>query len=120
MFFDVLVVVRAVRILSPYSQALVALREGIEDTLGFWIPRRGFRIPGTGFQIFVSRIPIFSGILDSLSCIPDSKALDSGFHEYNFPAFKHFPGFQIHLHRPLQAKMTDPRAGSPVPVYRGF
>ena len=28
--------------------------KGIQDTLGFWIPRRGFRIPITGFQIFFS------------------------------------------------------------------
>ena len=28
--------------------------KGIQDTLGFWIPRRGFRIPFTGFQIFFS------------------------------------------------------------------
>ena len=25
--------------------------KGIQDSLGFWIPRRGFRIPGTVFQI---------------------------------------------------------------------
>ena len=25
--------------------------EGIQDSLGVWIPRRGFRIPATGFQI---------------------------------------------------------------------
>ena len=32
-------------------------------------------------------IPIVSGILDSLSCIPDSKAQDSGFHipEFGIP-----------------------------------
>ena len=29
------------------------------------------------------RIPIDSGIVDSLSCIPDSKAKDSGFHSNN-------------------------------------
>ena len=23
---------------------------GIQDSLGFWIPRRGFQIPGPGFQ----------------------------------------------------------------------
>ena len=27
--------------------------KGIQDRLGFWIPRRGFQIPGTGFQSFV-------------------------------------------------------------------
>ena len=25
--------------------------KGIQDSLGFWIPRNGFRIPGTGFRI---------------------------------------------------------------------
>ena len=29
---------------------LIAPRKGIQDSLGFWIPRRGFLIPGTGFQ----------------------------------------------------------------------
>ena len=24
--------------------------EGIQDSLGFWIPSRGFRIPATGFR----------------------------------------------------------------------
>ena len=33
---------------------LIAPCKGIQDTLGFWIPRRGFRIPFTGFQIFFS------------------------------------------------------------------
>ena len=28
----------------------VAPYKGIQDSIGFWIPRRGFRIPGTGFQ----------------------------------------------------------------------
>ena len=37
--------------------------------------------------VFVSGtwIPIFSGIPDSLSCIPDSKAHDSGFYKEIFP-----------------------------------
>ena len=29
--------------------------------------------------------PVVSGILDSLGCIPDSKALDSRIYEQNFP-----------------------------------
>ena len=40
--------------------------EGIQKSLGFWIP-------------FVSGIP------DSLSCIPESKAQDSGFYWQKFP-----------------------------------
>ena len=34
------------------------------------------------------RIPIVSGIPDSLNCILDSKALDSGFHKQKFPRFR--------------------------------
>ena len=37
--------------------------------LGFWIPNVG-------------------GIPDSLSCIPDCKAQDSGFHKQKFPGFQ--------------------------------
>ena len=33
------------KLLSMFASA------GIQDSLGFWIPRHGFRIPGTGFQI---------------------------------------------------------------------
>ena len=31
----------------------LAPSKGIQDSLGFWIPRGGFRIPFNGFQIFV-------------------------------------------------------------------
>ena len=31
---------------------------------------------------------MFSRIPDSLSCIPDSKAQDSGFHKEKFPGFR--------------------------------
>ena len=62
-------------------------RKGIQDSLGFWIQRCGFRIPDSRYRIpdslsveLGSWISIFIGILDSLSCIPDSKAQDSGFH----------------------------------------
>ena len=30
---------------------LIAPCKGIQDSLGFWIPRRGRPIPGTGFQL---------------------------------------------------------------------
>ena len=62
---------------------------GIQDSLGFWNPRCGFQIPGTGFQSLSVELglcfPIISGIPDSLSCIPDSKPQESGFHKQNFP-----------------------------------
>ena len=51
------------------STPLIAYsRYWISVELGFWIP-------------------VVSGILDSLSCIPDSKAQDSGFHIPKFPEF---------------------------------
>ena len=66
--------------------------KGIQDILGFWIPRCGFRIPGTGFQSWSVElgfwIPIVSGIPDSLGCIPDSKAQKSGFHKQKFHTFR--------------------------------
>ena len=60
----------------------------VKDSLGFWIPRPGFQIPGTWFWSFLVKfgflIPIFSRVLYSLNCIPDSKAQDSGFRRKNF------------------------------------
>ena len=59
--------------------------KGIQDNLGFWIPRSGFGILGAGFQSlsmelgFLSMelwIPIVRGIPDSLSCILDFKVQD--------------------------------------------
>ena len=50
---------------------------------------RGFRIPGTEFQFLSVQlgfwIPIIDEIIDSLSCILDSKAQDSRFQKKNFP-----------------------------------
>ena len=66
--------------------------EGIQDSLGFWIPRPGFRIPGTAFQSLsvevAFRLPIVSDIPDSLSCILDYKTPESGFHEQEFPGYR--------------------------------
>ena len=81
--------------------------KGIQDSLGFWISHRGFRIPGSWFQYLSLElgfwIPVVSGILDSLSCIPDSKDQDSGFHKQKFL------GFWI-----LQAKISQiPESGFP-------
>ena len=71
---------------------IFATSKEIQDSTGFWIPHRGFRILGTGFQSLSVElgfwIPIVSGIPDSLSRIPDSKAQDSGFHEQKFPGFR--------------------------------
>ena len=81
---------RAVWVRGSYNPLFTPCKE-IQDSLGFCILRRGFRIPTTGFQSFsVERgfwIPILSGITDSLHCIPDSKARDSGFQEQTFPRF---------------------------------
>ena len=50
------------------------------------------QIPGTGFQFLSMElglwIPIVSGIPDSLSCIPDFKAQDLGFHKQKFHGFR--------------------------------
>ena len=66
---------------NPFASCI----KGIQDSHGFWIPRRGFRIPVTGFQIFSSgtRFP------DS-NCQWDSRFLQlySGFQT---------PGFRIPL-----------------------
>ena len=49
-------------------------------------------MPDTGFQYLSAElgfwIPIVSGIPDSLSCIPESKTQDCGFHSENFPGFR--------------------------------
>ena len=71
---------------------VVTLCKGIQDSLWFWIPRPKFRIPGTGFRSLLVKfgywIPIFTRVLYSLSCIPDSKAQDSGFHEKKLPGVR--------------------------------
>ena len=57
----------------------------------------GFHAVDFGSQLLDSRsytvelgfqIPIVGGIPDSDSCIPDSKAQDSGFHKQKFPRFR--------------------------------
>jgi len=64
---------------------------GVQDSLGFWIARRGFWIPGNGFQFLSVEVGfwilIVSGIPDSLSFIlvstnnfswiPESRFADS-------------------------------------------
>ena len=76
--------------------------KGIQGSLGFWIPRPRFQIPDTGFWILDSllvelgfRIPIVSGIPDSLSLIQNSTKdstskhfRDSGFRREHFPGFR--------------------------------
>ena len=67
--------------------------KGIQDSLGFWIPRLVFRILGTGFQYLSVKlgfwILIVRAIPDSLSGIPDSQPRipDS--------TFKFFFGFRV-------------------------
>ena len=57
----------------------------------------GFHAVDSGFHLLDSRsfsvelgfrIRIVSGIPDSYTCIPDSKAQDSGFHKQKFPRFR--------------------------------
>ena len=85
---------------GPQVNCFFAPCNGIQDTLGFWIPPRGFRIPITGFQIYFSgvgfRIRIVSGIPDSYTCIPDSKSKnfqDSGFQMQKFLGFRNPDSF---------------------------
>ena len=64
----------------------------IQGSLGFWNPGGGFRIPDTGFQYLSVDlgfwILIVSWVPDSLSCIPDYKTQNSGFHKKKFPGFR--------------------------------
>ena len=66
--------------------------KGSQDSLGFWISRRVFRISGSWFQSLSVKlgfwIPILSRIPDSLRCIPDSIAQDSGFYKQKFHGFR--------------------------------
>ena len=83
---------------------LFALCTGIQDRLGFWIPRGAFQIPGTGFQslflelgfqsLVVFRIPwaIFR-IPWVVFRIP--KPRWCGFHKQKFPAFRN-PDYLVH------------------------
>ena len=60
------------------------------------------RFPGTGFQSLTVelgfRIAIVSGIPDSLSCIPDSKAQDSAYStSKNFPKVPHMELHKLNI-----------------------
>ena len=63
----------------------VAPSKRIQDSLGFWIPDTGFQYLSVELGFW---IPIVSGIPETLSCIPDSKTQDSGFHKQKFPGFR--------------------------------
>ena len=58
--------------------------KGNQDNFGFWIPGTVFQNLSLKFGFWIS---IVRGIPDSLSCIPDSKAQDSRFHDPNFLGF---------------------------------
>ena len=70
---------------SPFAVQYYRPMSWILDPIP-WIVDSGCWIPvffsGTGFWI-----PCLRGISEYLSSIPDSKALDSGYHEQNFPGF---------------------------------
>ena len=87
--------------------------KGIQDSLGFYIPRRVLRIPGAGFQSLSLKrgffIPDWSDILDfflSCSCIPGSQTL--GFW---IPSATIYPVFRIPdslaLRRPSDRSGTE-------------
>ena len=81
--------------------------KGIQDSLGFWIPRRGFRISRWWISVFVGgtwiQIAIVGGIPDSLSCIPKPRIWDSTrkFSQILDPKSKTFldSGIRIPLHQ---------------------
>ena len=63
--------------------------KAIQDSLVFWIPRRGFQDCRSWISVsvlveLVFWIPIVCGIPDSSSCVPDSKAQDSRFQKQSF------------------------------------
>ena len=76
--------------------------EGIQDSLGFWIARRGFRIPGmlsvdSGFQSLVGFGIPFGVFRNQKLNIPDNTSTnipDSEFPKQNFPD----SGIRIPLH----------------------
>ena len=71
---------------SPGSATGLGPCKGIQDNLGFWIPRRGFWIPDSLSVELASGFNSLAWIF-SLSCTPDSKAQDSGFQTQKFPVF---------------------------------
>ena len=78
-----------VELLSTYDSPHVRESKTVLDS--------GFHAMDSGFSLLYLksfsedlgfRIPIVSGILDSYSCIPDSKAQDSRFQKQNFLRFR--------------------------------
>ena len=71
---------------NPFASCI----KGIQDSHGFWIPRRGFRIPVTGFQIFSSgtRFPDSNCQWDSRFLQLYSGFQTPGFHWQKFPGFR--------------------------------
>ena len=68
----------------------------LDPPRGFWIPGTGFRTMifyqlnlNSGFQSHLRGIP------DSLSCIQDCKAHDSGFHNQKFPGFRNLDSLTL-------------------------
>ena len=55
------------RVRKGATDARLAPCKGIQDSLEFWIPRRGFRIPGTEFRIAYQWKTMANGIANSLS-----------------------------------------------------
>ena len=88
---------------------------------------REFWISGTGFQSFLVEhgfwIPILSGIPDSLSCIPDSKTQDSGFHKENIYQIPEsgFPymGWQFKIEKSIVFLRSQPYTADKSDQYEG-
>ena len=71
------------------------MESGIQDCLGFQIPRHGFRIPFNGFRIpgteFQSLMLEVEFRTPIVSEIPDFKGHDFGFNKQDFPGSR-IPG----------------------------
>ena len=79
-YYHITVLVKQFRCFNALKR-FIAPYKGIQDSLGFWIPRRGFQIPGTGFQslsvergfwIPLAHFPRFLIPPAKISCIPES------------------------------------------------
>ena len=75
--------------------------KGIQDSLGFWIPRCGFQIPGTGFQSLSVEQRDYDLFSLGKTWIPDFNGYyDSGFLE-QCSGFQN-PGFRVPIKLPLK------------------
>ena len=103
--------------------------KGIQDRLGFWIPRRGFWIPDTEFFVTGTWIPdpnlsLDSGFLELSTRIPKPRIPDStskcslysGFHKQKFIRFQFTRLLRDYYASALRScyNVQDPRTGKTI------